>query len=70
MECPDRIKINEDKTLTVWIDGRPHSFSNKQYLRSDNGKIMLKHSAVVELAGIAGVTVEESVMLQTHGSST
>ena len=67
---PGRVRIGEDKSLIVVVDGKELMFSDKQYLRSDRGKILLKHAAVMELAEQAGVTVGEPHLLQTHGPMT
>lgn len=66
MEMPERIKENSDKTLTVYVDEEPFEIGEKQYLKSDKGKILLKHQIIVELARLTGVTVEEPKLVHTH----
>ncbi len=66
MEMPERVKVNSDKTLTVYVGEAPFEISEKQYLKSDNGKILLKHRTIVELAELSGITVEEPILVHTH----
>ncbi len=66
MEMPERVKVNNDKTLTVYVGEAPFEIGEKQYLKSDNGKILLKHRTIVELAELGGVTVEEPILVHTH----
>lgn len=66
MEMPERIKENSDKTLTVYVDEEPFEIGEKQYLKSDKGRILLKHQTIVELARLTGVTVEEPKLVHTH----
>ena len=69
MDNPERVKINEDKSLTVLVDENAYSFTEKQYLKSDKGKILLKHAAVMQLAKLTGVIVDEPQLLHTHNPS-
>ncbi len=66
MEMPERIKENPNKTLTVFVDEAEFEIGEKQYLKSDKGRILLKHKTIVELAALAGVTVEEPKLVHTH----
>lgn len=66
MEMPERIKVNTDKTLTVYLDDNEFLFNQKQYLKSDKGKILLKHQTVRQLAEVAGVSVGPPVLISTH----
>ena len=66
MEMPERIKLNTDKSLTVYLDDNEFSFGQKQYLKSDKGKILLKHQTIRQLAEVAGVTVGPPVLIGTH----
>lgn len=66
MEMPERIKENSDRSLTVYVDGAPFEIGEKQYLKSDKGRILLKHQTIVELARLANVIVEEPRLVHTH----
>jgi hypothetical protein len=66
MEMPERIKENSDKTLTVYVDEVPFDIGEKQYLKSDKGKILLKHQTIVGLAKLNNVIVEEPRLVHTH----
>ena len=66
MEMPERVKENEDKTLTVYVDEAEFEVSEKQYLKSDKGRILLKHKTIEYLAELAGVTVEGPQLVHTH----
>ncbi len=66
MEMPERVKVNNDKTLTVYINEAKFEIGEKQYLKSDKGKILLKHRTIVELAELTGTVVEAPVLIHTH----
>ena len=66
MEMPDRVILNHDGSLTVYVDSQGYSFSKKQYLKSDNGKILLKHQSIAMLAELTGVKVKEPVLLSNY----
>jgi len=69
MEMPERVIENKNKTLTVYIDSQPFELGTKEYLKSDKGKILLKHRSVATLAELAGVAVGPPVLVHTHGPS-
>ena len=69
MEMPERVIENSNKTLTVYIDSQPFELGEKQYLKSDKGKILLKHRSIVELAELTGIEVGPPVLVHTHGPS-
>ena len=66
MEMPERIKENPNKTLTVFVDEAEFEIGEKQYLKSDKGRILLKHKTIEHLAELAGVTVEGPQLVHTH----
>ena len=66
MEMPERIKENQNKTLTVYVDEAEFEIGEKQYLKSDKGRILLKHKTIEHLAELAGVTVEGPQLVHTH----
>lgn len=65
-----RVRINSDKTLTVTVNENEFSFESNDYLKSDKGKILLKHGSVLRLAEVFGVILEEPKLVVTHGTST
>lgn len=69
MEMPERVIENKNKTLTVYIDSQPFELGAKDYLKSDKGKILLKHRSVATLAELASVDVGPPVLVHTHGPS-
>ncbi len=66
MEMPEKVKVNNNKTLTVYVDEVEFEIGEKQYLKSDKGKILLKHRTIVELAELTGTIVEAPVLVHTH----
>lgn len=66
MEMPDRYTINPDGSLTVYVDSQEYTFSKSQYLKSDKGRILMKHQAVAMLAEMTGVKVKEPVLLSNY----
>ena len=40
MKNQERVKIGEDRSLAVFIDGNEFTFSDRDYLKSDRGKIL------------------------------
>jgi len=66
MEMPERIKENPNRTLTVYVDEAEFEIGEKQYLKSDKGRILLKHKTIEHLAELAGVTVEGPQLVHTH----
>ncbi len=66
MEMPERVKLNNNKKLTVYIDEAVFELDEKQYLKSDKGKILLKHRTVVELAELTGTVVGAPALVHTH----
>lgn len=66
MEMPERVKVNPDDTLTVFVDSAEYSFSRNQYLKTDKGKILLRHQAIVLLAEMIGVKVKAPVLLSNY----
>ena len=66
MKNQERVKIGEDRSLAVFIDGSEFTFSDRDYLKSDRGKILLKHGSVMRLAELNHVVVEEPVLLSSH----
>lgn len=69
MEMPERVKENSNKTLTVYIDSEPFEIGEKEYLKSDKGKILLKHRSIVQLAELTGVVIGPPMLIHTHGPS-
>ena len=66
MKNQERVKIGEDRSLAIFIDGNEFTFSDRDYLKSDRGKILLKHGSVMRLAELNHVVVEEPVLLSSH----
>ena len=66
MEMPDKYTINPDGSLTVYVDSQEYVFSKNQFLKSDKGRILLKHQAVAMLAEMTGVKVREPVLLSNY----
>ncbi len=63
MDMPERVIVNSDETLTVYVDSQEYKFAKHQYLRSDKGRILMKHQAVAILAEMTGVKVQAPVLL-------
>ena len=66
MKKTERVTIGEDRTLTVFVGDTEHKFSERDYLKSDKGKILLRHGSVMRLAEKANVVVGEPVLIATH----
>ena len=66
MEMPDRYTINPDGSLTVYVDSQEYTFAKNQFLKSDKGRILMKHQAIVMLAEMTGVKVKEPVLLSNY----
>ncbi len=69
MEMPERVKLNTDKSLTVFLGNLEITLTKDDYLKSDKGKILLKHRTVRMLAEMGKLKVGPPVLLSTHGSS-
>lgn len=67
MEKTKRVRIGEDRSLIIELDCGEFHFSDKDYLKSDKGKIMLKHGSVMQLADRANVVVDEPKMITSQG---
>ena len=67
MEKTKRVRIGEDRSLIIELDCGEFHFSDKDYLKSDRGKIMLKHGSVMQLADRANVVVDEPEMITSQG---
>lgn len=67
MEKTKRVRIGEDRSLIVELGCGEFQFSDKDYLKSDRGKILLKHGSVMRLAESANVVVGEPIMITTQG---
>lgn len=66
MEMPERIKVNTDKSLTVFLDDAEFQIGPKEYLKSDKGKILLKHQTVMQLAFMSKTRVGPPILVSTH----
>ncbi len=69
MEMPERVKLNTDKTLTVFLNNDEIILKKDDYVKSDKGKILLKHKTVRMLADLAKVRIGPPVLMSTHGST-
>jgi len=66
MEMPERVVVNADESLTVYVDSAEYKFAKNQYCKSDRGKILMKHQAVAILAEMTGVKVDMPVLLSNY----
>lgn len=68
MEMPERVKMNSDNSLELLLENADEYFTvdQKQYFKSDKGKILLKHQTIMQLADLLGVVVGPPVLVHSH----
>lgn len=69
MEMPERVKLNTDKSLTVFLNNDEIILKKEDYVKSDKGKILLKHKTIRMLAEMAKVKIGPPLLISTHSSS-